>query len=127
MHTSTAAVAAVAAEYLTARQLYSQTRTQLAPVRAAYSQQLRSHPDKYPPCDLGRQLDAMEHGAELLRRQLIAARPRPLPSALSAGTSTRPPHGHNSQKGRSHRPRPSLLVFAQCPQLLRVKLVAHGI
>lgn len=70
MHTPTAAAAAVAAEYLAARQLYRQTRTQLAPVRASYSQQLRSHPDKYPPHDLGSQLDAMERGAELLRRQL---------------------------------------------------------
>lgn len=70
MYTPTAAVAAVAAEYLAARQLYSQTHAQLAPVRAAYSQQLRSHPDKCPPRDLGSQLDAMEHGAELLRRQL---------------------------------------------------------
>lgn len=68
---TTAAAAAVAAEYLAALELYEQTRTQLAPVRAEYSQQLRDNPDKYPPHDLASQLDAMEHGAELLRRQLI--------------------------------------------------------
>lgn len=68
---TTAAAAAVAAEYLAALELYEQTRTQLAPVRAEYSQQLRDNPDKYPPHDLASQLDAMEHGAELLRRRLV--------------------------------------------------------
>lgn len=82
MHTPTAAVAAVAAEYLAARQLYRQTHAQLAPVRAVYSQHLRSHPDKYPPHDLGSQLDALEHGAELLRRQLADSAAKALAPGL---------------------------------------------